>query len=99
MKTTITYGVTFAASIVLAGCSTTKPCEDILEVKRQVQQCNVWAKAMVDNNRPQRALTARKLYESECENLRFYRDDYDTICKSDDKPIGGRDSHIIKDDK
>lgn len=80
-------------SIALAtsGCATSNPCEDILEVKRQERECATWAKAMRDNQYPQRALTAKKLYESQCEELRYYRDDYDTICKGDQKPIGQRE--------
>lgn len=80
-----------AFALITSGCASNNPCEDILEVKRQERECQVWAKAMKDNRYPQRALTARKLYESQCEELRYYRDDYDTICKGDQKPIGTRE--------
>lgn len=74
--------------IVLTSCSATPPCEDILEVKRQEQLCLELAKIMKNNQYPQQAMTARKRYEQECENLRYYRDDYDTICKGTQQPIG-----------
>ena len=37
---------------------------------------------------PQMALTARQRFENECENFRYYRDEYDTICKKGEQPIG-----------
>ncbi|WP_166425518.1 hypothetical protein [Paraglaciecola sp. 20A4] len=73
----------------LTGCvSQQKPCEDILEVKRQEQQCTEWRKTMGNKQYPQQALTAKKRYEEACVNLRYYRDGYDTICKGQDKAIG-----------
>lgn len=76
--------------ILLAiGCANQqKPCEDILEVKRQEQQCLQWKKTMNNNQYPQHALTAKKNYEEACLNLRYYRDGYDTICKGDNAAIG-----------
>ena len=77
--------------LCLSGCANKqKPCEDILEVKRQEQQCAEWRKTMNNKQYPQQALTAKKHYEEACEDLRYYRDGYDTICKGDDKPIGER---------
>lgn len=75
-------------SLGATACSSTKPCEDILEVKRQERVCMDLSRVMNDNSRPQQAMTARKRYEVECENLRYYRDDYDTICMGDQKPVG-----------
>ncbi|KXI30739.1 hypothetical protein [Paraglaciecola hydrolytica] len=79
-------------SFLLAGlnacASKDNPCEEILEVKRQVQQCEQWRKVMNNNNYPQQAMTAKKRYEQECQDLRYYRDDYDTICKGNETPIG-----------
>lgn len=73
----------------LAACSSTdKPCEQILEVKQQEQQCEQWRKVMMDKNHPQQALTARKRYEEACRDLRYYRDQYDTICKGNETAIG-----------
>ena len=66
-----------------------KPCEDILEVKRQTLQCERWRKIMNNNHYPQQASTAKIRYEKECQNLRFYRDNYDTICKGNETIIGG----------
>ncbi|WP_026374754.1 hypothetical protein [Aestuariibacter salexigens] len=77
----------------LSACSSTKPCEDILEVKRQEMECARLAKVMNDSSRPQQALTARKRYEEACQDLRYYRDDYDTICKGDNKPIGQKNDN------
>lgn len=74
--------------VAVTACSNTRPCEDILEVKKQEQTCAQLSRIMNDNNHPQQALTARKRYESECQNLRYYRDEYDTICKGNKKPIG-----------
>lgn len=77
-------------STILAGCvSQNPPCEDILEVKNQTLQCERWRKIMTNNNYPQQASTAKNRYEQECQNLRFYRDDYDTICKGNETVIGG----------
>tara|TARA_R110000868_G_scaffold14805_14_gene68585 strand:+ start:6453 stop:6737 length:285 start_codon:yes stop_codon:yes gene_type:complete len=76
-------------SIGLSACaSKDKPCEEILEVKHQIQQCEQWRKIMINNNYPQQAMTAKKRYEQECQDLRYYRDDYDTICKGNETPIG-----------
>ena len=77
----------------LASCSTNgKPCEDILEVKRQEQQCEQWQKLMDNNKYPQQAITARKNYQEYCLDLRYYRDNYDTICKGDESPIGEKNN-------
>ncbi len=46
---------------------------------------------MDDNRYPQQAITARKRYQAECEDFRFYRDDYDTICKGSNVAIGKND--------
>lgn len=83
-----TYSAVIAITLVNSGCSSTDICEDILEVKRQEQVCSKLARIMVDNRYPQQALTARKRHESECLELRYYRDDYDTICKGNQTPIG-----------
>ena len=74
----------------LSGCSSKGICEDILEVKRQEQECARLSKIMNDSRYPQQALTARKRHEVECLELRYYRDDYDTICKGNETPIGER---------
>lgn len=66
--------------IVLEG----QPCEDIVEVQRQEKMCQTLRKQMNDKTHPQLALTAKKRYEEACVNLRYYRDDYDTICKQDE---------------
>jgi hypothetical protein len=84
-------------SVLIVGVSTTlmscasknQPCEDILEVKRQALQCVRWHKIMYNNHYPQQASTAKNRYEQECQNLRFYRDNYDTICKGNETVIGG----------
>lgn len=85
-----------ASVVLISGCANKPLCEDILEVKRQNQVCNELSKVMQDSNHPQQALTARKRFEEECENLRYYRDDYDTICKGHDQPIG---TPAIKEEK
>ena len=36
------------------------------------------------------ALSGCANHQKPCEDLRYYRDGYDTICKGDDKPIGER---------
>ena len=71
-----------------SSCSSSGICEDILEVKRQEQVCRQLTKIMNDSRYPQQALTARKRHETECLELRYYRDDYDTICKGNETPIG-----------
>ncbi len=83
----------FCFTLVLSACSATRPCEDILEVKKQEQQCLELASVMKNNMYPQQAMTARKRYEAECEDLRYYRDDYDTICKGNQQPIGIRQTN------
>lgn len=75
--------------IGLTACaSKDKPCEEILEVKRQALQCEQWRKVMNNNNYPQQAITAKKRYEQECQELRYYHDEFDTICKGNETPIG-----------
>lgn len=77
-------------TLTLSACaSKNKPCEEILEVKRQEQQCEELRKVMNNNQYPQQALTAKIRYQEACLDLRYYRDDYDTICKGNQKPIGG----------
>lgn len=77
--------------ILLSACaSKEQPCEEILEVKRQHQECEQLRKKMNKKGFPQQTLTARKRYEAECVNLRYVRDDYDTICKKNETPIGER---------
>jgi hypothetical protein len=84
-----------SATLLLAGCvGGQQPCEEILEVKRQHQECEQLRKIMGKSGYPQQALTAKKRYEESCINLRYYRDEYDTICKGNNKPIGA-----IEDDK
>ncbi|MCU7554207.1 hypothetical protein OCL06_06325 [Alteromonas sp. ASW11-19] len=79
-----------SAMLVLAACSSAPPCEDILEVNHQLKTCQSLAKIMTDNRYPQQALTARKRYQQECEDMRYYRDGYDTICKGNQPAIGQR---------
>lgn len=87
--------VSFSASLVLASCvGGQQPCEAILEVKSQHKECEQLRKIMKKSGYPQQALTAKKRYEESCTNLRYYRDDYDTICKGNNKPIG-----TIEEDK
>ncbi|GAB3016167.1 hypothetical protein [Bowmanella dokdonensis] len=75
----------------LTACSSNpNPCEKILEVKQQEQQCAEWRKVMMDSRYPQQALTAKKRYEEACLDLRYYRDQYDTICKGDETAIGDK---------
>ncbi|MCC2604232.1 hypothetical protein [Planctobacterium marinum] len=78
------------ATSLLQGCIVleNKPCEDILEVKRQEKMCQTLRKQMNDKSHPQAALTAKQRYEEACVDLRYYRDDYDTICHSDERPVG-----------
>ncbi|MFT6896808.1 MAG: hypothetical protein ACJA13_001211 [Paraglaciecola sp.] len=90
MKTHIIKTTFYCTFILgLTGCAFgQKPCEDIIEVNHQQQQCLQWKKVMGNDEYPQQALTARKHFEQACLNLRYYRDDYDTICKGNDSPIG-----------
>ncbi|MCV2885254.1 hypothetical protein OE749_11175 [Aestuariibacter sp. AA17] len=75
--------------LFVQGCaSQQRPCEEILEVKRQQQECAKLKKVMQQKDYPQQALTAQKRFEEACLNLRYHRDEYDTICKGDQKPIG-----------
>ncbi|MFC3095561.1 hypothetical protein DRW07_08415 [Alteromonas sediminis] len=82
------YATLAISCSALTACSTTPPCEDILEVKRQEQECKRLSQVINNPKNPQQALTARQRFEAECENLRYYRDDYDTICKGSNTPIG-----------
>ena len=85
--------------VVLNGCANNEnPCEEILEVKQQHQECERLRKIMSKTNYPQQALTAKLQYEEACLNLRYYRDEYDTICKKDETPIGA-DKKDKKDEK
>lgn len=83
------YCAALSINLLLASCShTDNPCEEILEVKAQEKQCAQWQQIMRKDNYPQQALTARKNYEKACLNLRYHRDNYDTICKKGERPIG-----------
>ncbi|MFT5312273.1 MAG: hypothetical protein ACI8Z9_000750 [Paraglaciecola sp.] len=86
----IKKSVTCAGALVLlSSCANMqKPCEAILEVKRQEQQCQQWRNIMDNNHYPQQAITAKKHYEEAYLKLRYYRDDYDTICKGNQRAIG-----------
>ena len=90
-STSIINVILVASTIALSGCANSEnPCEEILEVKQQHQDCERLRKTMVKTNYPQQALTAKLQYEEACLNLRYYRDDYDTICKKDETPIGAK---------
>lgn len=82
-------GLMVSSGIVcLASCMVQRaPCEDIVEVNRQIRECQQLKKDMQSKEHPQHALTARKRFEQECVNLRYYRDDFDTICKKNQTPI------------
>lgn len=79
--------VTLGTGLTTGCASQSNLCEDILEVKAQAQQCEVLQKAIRNPKNPQMALTARQRYENECVNFRYYRDDYDTICKNGEQPM------------
>ncbi|XOV78305.1 MAG: hypothetical protein ACFHVJ_15335 [Aestuariibacter sp.] len=75
--------------VSLSGCAfNDPPCEEILEVQRQERMCADLKKQMNNKSNPQIALTARERYQEACVDLRYYRNEYDTICKGDEKPIG-----------
>ena len=82
--------LSLSTAILLQGCIVleNKPCEDLLEVKRQINACEKLRKQMNDKQHPQIALTAKQRYQEACVDLRYYRDEYDTICHADQKPIG-----------
>lgn len=83
--------IALAVIPLLSSCtSKNPPCEEINEVNKQLRECAELKKVLYDNKHPQKALTARQLYEDKCVNLRYYRDEYDTICKKDEKAIGER---------
>jgi hypothetical protein len=77
-------------ALVTSCASNNPPCDEINEVNRQLRECADLKKVIYDNKHPQRALTARQRYEQECVNLRYYRDEFDTVCKKDEHPIGER---------
>ncbi|MBO1255726.1 hypothetical protein J3L16_08520 [Alteromonas sp. 5E99-2] len=81
------YGIAPALLALIVGCSSKSPCEDVLEVKRQELECKRLQAASNSKNL-QQAGVAKSRFKAECENLRYYRDDYDTICKGEQKPIG-----------
>ncbi|GGF56853.1 hypothetical protein [Alteromonas lipolytica] len=88
LKHTLLVATITTSLQALTGCaSQSNLCEDILEIKAQNQQCKVLQKAIQNPKNPQMALTARQRYENECVNFRFYRDDYDTVCKKGEEPI------------
>ncbi len=90
MRTLKTLAVLVIVIPALSNCaSNSSPCEEIVEVNRQIKECKELKKLMHDKNHPQQALTARKRYEEACVNLRYYRDEYDTICKKNEQAIGG----------
>lgn len=79
----------FICIVLLSGCASSEnPCEEILEVKQQRQECDRLRKTMAMTNYPQQALTARLQFEEACLNLRYYRDEFDTICKKNQVAIG-----------
>ncbi|MFT5676654.1 MAG: hypothetical protein ACI808_002600 [Paraglaciecola sp.] len=84
--------INFLIICVTSCTSINKPCEEILEVKRQEQQCAQWRKVMNNNLYPQQAITARKNYQQLCLDLRYYRDNYDTICKGNERGIGEKEN-------
>ncbi|MDC0602733.1 hypothetical protein OAP14_06850 [Aliiglaciecola sp.] len=82
-------GISASIFILLTACATQdNPCEEILEVKQQHLECERLRKKMGKSGYPQQALTAKLRYEEACTNLRYYRDEYDTICKRDGTAIG-----------
>lgn len=47
--------------LALNGCSQTPPCEDIVEVNRQLHVCKSLSKVMNDNRYPQQAMSAKNV--------------------------------------
>ena len=91
MRTLKTLAVLVIVVPALSSCaSKNPPCEEIVEVNRQIRECEDLKKVMNNKSHPQQALTARKRYEEACVNLRYYRDEYDTICKKNERAIGER---------
>ncbi|MDN4503377.1 hypothetical protein QX776_13275 [Alteromonadaceae bacterium BrNp21-10] len=85
------YQVCTVISIVaLVGCAN-KPlkCEQILEVKKQEQTCTKLKFQIANNTNPQQVTEARRRFEELCTDIRYYRNQYDTICKGDEQPISG----------
>lgn len=78
----------FVLALLIIGCSSNQEpaCEDIVEVNRQQQECQRLKDIMNSKGYPQRSSEARKRFEEECINFRFYRDTFeDTICTAHEK--------------
>lgn len=73
----------------LTGCANEPlKCEEILEVKQQEQTCTKLKYQIANNTNPQQVTEARRRFEELCTGVRYYRDQYDTICKGNETPIG-----------
>ncbi len=65
------------ATVVLTGCVVAEnPCEDITQVSEQIQACQVLQRQI--NNAKDKPLIRTELerrYQTDCIDIRFYRDD------------------------
>ena len=78
-------------SVVLSvtGCANpSQNCEQILEVKEQQLECKKLQFQIQNNKNPQQVTEAKRRFAESCTDLRYYRDQYDTICKGNETPIG-----------
>lgn len=84
------YKMLLTSSVfILASCAQQpQSCEQILEVKDQQLECKKLQFQIQNNNNPQQVTEAKRRFDESCTDLRYYRDQYDTICKGNETPIG-----------
>ncbi|MBC3764267.1 hypothetical protein [Neptunicella marina] len=78
-----------AACIALVSCAQQpQRCEDILVIKEQQLECKKLQFQIKNNTNPQQVLEAQRRFDENCADLRYYRDQFDTVCKGEQTPIG-----------
>lgn len=86
--------IVLTACCVLASCAQQpQRCEDILVIKEQQLECKKLQFQIKNNTNPQQVLEAQRRFDESCADLRYYRDQFDTVCKGEQTPIGETKKH------
>lgn len=65
-------------SLLLVACGSTTPaCEEIEEIMAQRRECEEMAKRIEQASSVIVRTNLQEVYEKQCENIRFYRDNFD----------------------
>jgi len=69
--------ITYISIVLIGGCSSSNDiCEDVTLASEQVKQCQILQRQIVQaKNRPVYRTELERRYQTDCIDIRFYRDD------------------------